>query len=331
MGSITSPPIEQGETLRVSDDFFIEARKANPPEVRLIKPAGDYRASPIEEVTVSVNADGEFGLNDVDLHYSVNGGDEKTVSMLKQKGAKQVDGSTVLSLEDFKLVPGDVVSIYATAKDARSESRTDMFFIQADPFEREFSQSQQAGGGGGGGGGSFGQGDQTEISQREKEIIAATWKQKGDTDKKPSKQEAAENAKFLSGVQSKLRDQAVSLAGRLEAPRAERRESGVQRFREGHDRGRRGHGSGYGQIAAAEVVRCHTRRAEGAAAPASRRSHLPRDSGGVRSARSGRWRRRRDGRPRSLQPVRSRTGHREESVRNRADGLVAESARSGDR
>src|SRR5207302_5683573 len=102
---------EQGETLRISDDFFIEARKANPPEVRLIKPGGDYRASPIEEVTVTVNADGEFGLNDVAVHYSVNGGDEKTVSMLKEKGGKQVDNSTVLSLEDFKLVPGDVVSV----------------------------------------------------------------------------------------------------------------------------------------------------------------------------------------------------------------------------
>jgi hypothetical protein len=206
---------EAGETLRISDDFFIEARKANPPEVRLLKPGGDYRASPIEEVTVSVNADGEFGLNDVTIHYSVNGGDEKTVSMLKEKGAKQADGSTVISLEDFKLVPGDVVSVYATAKDAKSESRTDMYFIQADPFERQFSQSQQAGGGMGGGGG-FGQGDQTDIAQREKEIIAATFKEKGDNDKKPSKQEAAENGKFLSGVQAKLRDQALSLASRLQ-------------------------------------------------------------------------------------------------------------------
>src|SRR3984893_7971373 len=206
---------EQGETLRISDDFFIEARKANPPEVRLLKPGGDYRASPIEEVTVAVNADGEFGLNDVTVHYSVNGGDEKTVSMLKEKGAKQVGGSMVLLLEDFKLVPGDVVSVYATAKDAKSESRTDMYFIQADPFERQFSQSQQAGGGMGGGGG-FGQGDQTDIAQREKEIIAATFKQKADIDKKPSKQESAENGKFLSGVQAKLRDQALSLAGRLQ-------------------------------------------------------------------------------------------------------------------
>ena len=40
-------------------------------------------------------------------------------------------------------VPGDLVSVYATAKDANAEAHTDMMFIQADPFEREFSQSQQ--------------------------------------------------------------------------------------------------------------------------------------------------------------------------------------------
>ena len=102
---------------------------------------------------MAVSASDEFGLGDITLHYSVNGGPEKTVSLLKQKGAKQADGSTMIALEDYKLVPGDLVSLYATAKDAHAEARTDMFFIQADPFEREFSQSQQAGGGGGGGGG----------------------------------------------------------------------------------------------------------------------------------------------------------------------------------
>ena len=40
-------------------------------------------------------------------------------------------------------MPGDVVSLYATAKDDHAESQTDIRFIQADPFEREFSQSQQ--------------------------------------------------------------------------------------------------------------------------------------------------------------------------------------------
>ena len=112
-------------------------------------------------------------------------------------------------------MPGDLVSVYATAKDARSESHTDMLFIQVDPFEREFSQSQQAGGGGGGGGGG-GQGvDPGEISRREKEIVAATFKQQ--SDKKATEKQAAETAKFLSDVQATLRNQSLSLSGRLEA------------------------------------------------------------------------------------------------------------------
>ena len=86
-------------------------------------------------------------------------------------------------------------------------------FIQADPFEREFSQSQQSGGGGGGGGG--GQGNQSaQISQREKEIISATFKQQ--SDKNSTQQQATDIAKLLSQSQSTLRDQAVSLSGRLQ-------------------------------------------------------------------------------------------------------------------
>ena len=205
--------LDQGQPVRLSNDFFIEARKADPPNVIIARPGHDYRASPIEEVTVAVKADGEFGVSEMTLHYSVNGGPEQTVDLLKQKGVKQADGSTILSLEDFKAVPGDVVSLYAVAKDAHSESRTDISFIQADPFEREFSQSQAAGGGGGGGGG--GMGDQNDISQREKEIIAETWKHQGD--KKATQQESADAAKFLSGVQAKLGEQARSLAGRMQS------------------------------------------------------------------------------------------------------------------
>jgi hypothetical protein len=204
--------IEQGQPVRVSEDFFIEARKANPPQISLARPGHDYHASPIEEVTVAAKATGEYGLHGVTLHYSVNGGPETAVDVLKQKGAKQADGSATLSLENFKLVPGDLVSVYATAKDGNAEAHTDMMFIQADPFEREFSQSQTSGGGGGGGGG----GDPSaEISQREKEIISQTFKQQGDKNSTP--QQAADIAKLLSQSQSTLHDQAITLSGRLEA------------------------------------------------------------------------------------------------------------------
>src|ERR1700683_5228856 len=104
--------IEEGQPVRVSEDFFIEARKANPPQISLVRPSrGDYHASPIEEVTVAAKANDEYGLNNVGLHYSVNGGPETTVDLLPQKGKKEASGSTTLSLEDFKLLPGDLVSV----------------------------------------------------------------------------------------------------------------------------------------------------------------------------------------------------------------------------
>ncbi|HWW97407.1 MAG TPA: hypothetical protein VNY74_06910, partial [Edaphobacter sp.] len=202
---------DQGQPVRLSEDYFIATDKAMPPEVAISRPGGDYRASPIEEVTVGVKAADQFGLNDVHLHYSVNGGPDRDVSMLKTPGAKDADGSYTLRLEDFKLVPGDLVSVYATAKDGHAEARTEISFIQADPFEREFSQSQQSGGGGGGGGG--GQNNQTEISKREKELIAATWKQQND--KAATPKDATVAGQFLSDAQQKLRDQVMALSARM--------------------------------------------------------------------------------------------------------------------
>ena len=204
--------LDQGQPVRLSEDYFIATDKAKPPQIAIDRPISDYRASPIEEVTVGVKASDDFGLNKMSLHYSVNGGPEKTIDLLQKPGAKSADGTATLSLEDFKLIPGDMVSLYATAKDGHAEARTDMSFIQADPFEREFSQSQQMGGGGGGGGGG---GSQTDISKREKELIAATWKRQNEKTATPK--DSAEAGKFLSGVQTKLHEQALALAARMDS------------------------------------------------------------------------------------------------------------------
>ena len=202
---------DEGQPVRLSEDYFIAADKAMPPQIAIDRPTGDYRASPIEEVTVGVKAADDFGLTDMHLHYSVNGGPDHDLSLLKSPGAKSADGSTVLPLEDFKLVPGDVISVYATARDGHSEARTDISFIQVDPFEREFSQSQQSGGGGGGAGGD----NQTEISKREKELIAATWKQLNDKTATPKDNTA--QGQFLSDAQQKLRDQVNALSVRMQS------------------------------------------------------------------------------------------------------------------
>ena len=202
--------LENGEEVRLTEDYFIEAQKDKPPDIKITHPGRDYKASPIEEVTITAEATDDFGLKDVELHYSVNGGAEKTVSVLQNRNGKISSGSTTIALEDFKTQPGDIVSFYAEAKDARTTTRTDMYFIEAQPFERNYTQSQEGGGGGGGGG----QDDQSQISQRQKEIIAATWNQLKGSGAKGSD---AENAAFLSQVQSKLRDQARSLADRMKS------------------------------------------------------------------------------------------------------------------
>jgi hypothetical protein len=209
-GSYHLTAIDEGQAVRLSEDYFIATDKAMPPDISISRPGGDYRASPIEEVTVGLKAGDEFGLKDMHLHYSVNGGSDRDVNLLKTPGAKSADGSYTLPLEDYKLAPGDLVSIYATAKDGHSEARTDISFIQVDPFEREFSQSQQAGGGGG-----SGNSNQTEISKREKELIAATWKQQND--KTATAKDAAAQGQFLSEAQEKLRDQVNALSVRMES------------------------------------------------------------------------------------------------------------------
>ncbi len=204
---------DEGQPVRLSEDYFIATDKAMPPEIAISRPTGDYRASPIEEVTVGAKAADAFGLSDMHLHYSVNGGPDHDLSLLKAPGTKSAEGSTVLPLEDFKLVPGDVISVYATARDGHSEARTDISFIQVDPFEREFSQSQQSGGGGGGGG--SGANSQTDISRREKELIAATWKQQNDRTATPK--DNSTQGQFLSDAQQKLRDQVNALSVRMQS------------------------------------------------------------------------------------------------------------------
>ena len=65
--------------MRLSDDYFIEARKDDAPTVKITRPGTDAKVNPIEEVNVTVTANDDFALEGVELHYSVNGGAEKVV------------------------------------------------------------------------------------------------------------------------------------------------------------------------------------------------------------------------------------------------------------
>src|SRR5439155_24398815 len=122
-------------------------------------------------------------------------------------------------LEELDLKPGDFVSYYAKASDADAvqgskTTTSDIYFVQIRPFKKDYKPAQsqaQMGGGGGGGGQQVGQ-----LSQQQREIVAATFNIVRDQAKtKPEKYR--ENVVFVNLAQAKLREQVEELVGKLKA------------------------------------------------------------------------------------------------------------------
>ena len=220
---------------------------------------------------MEVSAEDDFALNEVTLHYSVNGGAEKTVSMLSQKGAKNSEGKHVIALEDYKLSAGDIVSIYATARDARNTTKTDIYFIQAEPFERNYSQSQQEGSG------ERRRGSEnlrTSKRHRCRNLERSQERRKG-----PG--HAAEDAKFLGQMQEKLAAQAKSLADRVKA-RGLDSSPEMQSYVKNMEQAVVTMTESAKKIRRAEMDRRVSAAAAESAARITGRGHLPRHSGRVR-------------------------------------------------
>src|SRR5688572_1627532 len=88
-----------GDSVSITDDYLIEVIPDNKPVVKVLKPGRDWRASNIEEVTVRVEANDDFGLDRVEVRYSVNGGEWQTAPIDVDGNA--VVGQQVLFLEEM--------------------------------------------------------------------------------------------------------------------------------------------------------------------------------------------------------------------------------------
>jgi hypothetical protein len=224
-----------GEQIRLTDDYFVTLVDDQVPEIQFARPGRDWSASSIEEVTARIAARDDFRLESLELRYSVNGGDWATIELPVESAETEVDH--VFFLESLagseSLVPGDLVSYYAVAGDRANSASTDIFFIDVQPFDRRYSQSQQAGGQMGGQGQ-----QQNEISQRQKEIIVSTWnlireQQEG---RRSDPAYVSDNAALLSRLQSTLREQVETLAMRTEARQLTASAEEIARFVEHLDK-----------------------------------------------------------------------------------------------
>src|SRR3954468_14060423 len=208
-----------GEKVEASPQYTIDVIDDQPPSVHFTKPGRDSQASPVEELFLEARADDDYGVKSLQLFYSVNGGAAKTITLFG--GAKpltEISAGHTIYLEELGLKPGDFVSYYAKASDtdAVQGSKTttsDIYFVQIRPFKKDYkpSQSQAGGGGGGGGGQQVGQ-----LSQQQREIVAATFNIVRDQ-KKTKPEKFRENVVFLNLAQAKLREQVEELVGKLKA------------------------------------------------------------------------------------------------------------------
>ncbi|HET7550476.1 MAG TPA: DUF4175 family protein [Gemmatimonadaceae bacterium] len=206
-----------GRTVRGSLDYVIDVLDDNGPAIAFTKPGRDSRVTSVEEVYVEVQATDDYGLGSVDLRYSVNGSAERVVP-LYSKGARRttLTAGHTFFLEELGLQPGDLVSYYARATDndsatGGSVAKTDIYFMTVRPFDQSYSQSQEAqrAGQGDGQGASPG-----ELSQRQREIIAATFKVDRDSARMASNY-LRDNFATLVLSQGRLRAQVDTLVQRL--------------------------------------------------------------------------------------------------------------------
>lgn len=227
-----------GELVALTDDYSIEIIPDEKPSIDIQKPGRDWRATSIEEVPVRVQAQDDFRLQQVELRYAVNGGEWQTRQL--GGGKRQETAESLLRLEELgakrkipgenrsqPLMPGDLVSYYAVAKDRKDAAQTDLFMVQVQPFERRFTQGQ----GGGGGSGSGMGGEQGAISERQREILLATWnlQRRGDRNSR-SRAQLQDSAKMLAELQTTLAVQTSTFAERMRARVSDEEDAGVTQF-----------------------------------------------------------------------------------------------------
>jgi len=209
---------DTGALISASPEYAIDVLEDLEPSIRFTRPGRDMPASPIEEIYLEMEAIDDYGVGDVRLVYSVNGGAEDTVSVFGTSGPPlaEVSAGHTLYLEEWDLEPGDLVSYYALVRDNRGGTArvvaSDMFFLTVRPFERAYREAEQMGGGGGGGEG--GQGAETALSEMQRQIISATFNLIRQRDSyRPD--EFQENVASVALAQERLREQVQVLLQRM--------------------------------------------------------------------------------------------------------------------
>ena len=187
--------LTDADGLQNTDDpeYFVRMLDDRPPDVRIVRPAGDRQVTPLEEIEIEARADDDHGVAGLELVYGVRGGRERAVPLGGDGTMLSVTGRHTVYLEDLGVKPGDFVAFYARARDVGrgkrpTQTRSDIYFLEVTPFVDEFAlaQSQAMAGGGGQ--------EMDDLVRQQKDIIVGTWK----LDSRTSRSGAAAAAEDLA-------------------------------------------------------------------------------------------------------------------------------------
>ena len=95
------------------------------PIIEFTKPGRDTKATKVEEVFTELRAEDDFGVNQLELYFSVNAGAEQKIELFTNKGEspKEISAAHTFFLEEYDLQPGDFVTYYGKAVDSHKPAR----------------------------------------------------------------------------------------------------------------------------------------------------------------------------------------------------------------
>ena len=205
----------ENKLVNASPQYTIDVLEDQAPTVSIAKPGRDSTASPVEEFAVEARADDDFGVRQLELVYSVNGGPEQTKRLLdsSSRALPEVSAAHTFYMEELNVAPGDSVSYFARATDNIGRSiSSDLYFVRVRKLDEQFRSAMSMGGGGGGGGGGNMQVD--ALSQQQREIISATHNIVRDR-RTMTAAKLRESLVVVALSQSKLREQVEGLVSRM--------------------------------------------------------------------------------------------------------------------
>ena len=185
----------------------------------MLKPATDRSVTRLEEVDIEAQAEDDYGVDRLDLVYSVKGGAEKVVPLQHPAAPASTSpaatrcSSRTSTCSRATSCPTTCARAISRAARGPNEARSDIFFLEVKPYEQEFALAQSQGNMPGGGS----QSGIDDLVVAQKEIVVATWK-------------LDRRARTAKGAKS---DQDIKAVARAEAELKTRVEQTSSSFREG--------------------------------------------------------------------------------------------------